>query len=58
MRALARRLDVAPNALYSHVADKTDLLDQLLDEAGAGLTWRAAAGSWFQAARSSAGPAS
>ncbi len=32
MRALARRLDVAPNALYSHVADKTDLLDQLLDD--------------------------
>lgn len=31
MRALARRLDVAPNALYSHVTDKTDLLDQLLD---------------------------
>ncbi|CAA9269388.1 MAG: hypothetical protein AVDCRST_MAG41-2868 [uncultured Corynebacteriales bacterium] len=32
MRALARRLEVAPNALYSHVADKTDLLDQLLDD--------------------------
>ena len=32
MRALARRLDVAPNALYSHVTDKTDLLDQLLDD--------------------------
>jgi TetR/AcrR family tetracycline transcriptional repressor len=32
MRALARRLDVAPNALYSHVRDKTDLLDQLLDD--------------------------
>lgn len=32
MRALARRLAVAPNALYSHVADKTDLLDQLLDD--------------------------
>lgn len=32
MRALARRLDVAPNALYSHVADKTDVLDQLLDD--------------------------
>jgi len=32
MRALARRLDVAPNALYSHVADKADLLDQLLDD--------------------------
>jgi TetR/AcrR family tetracycline transcriptional repressor len=32
MRSLARRLDVAPNALYSHVRDKTDLLDQLLDD--------------------------
>ena len=32
MRAVARRLHVAPNALYSHVADKTDLLDQLLDD--------------------------
>jgi AcrR family transcriptional regulator len=32
MRALARHLDVAPNALYSHVKDKTDLLDQLLDD--------------------------
>ena len=32
MRALARQLDVAPNALYSHVRDKTDLLDQLLDD--------------------------
>ena len=32
MRALARRLDVAPNALYSHVANKTELLDEVLDE--------------------------
>jgi TetR/AcrR family transcriptional regulator, tetracycline repressor protein len=32
MRALARRLDVAPNTLYSHVANKTALLDDLLDE--------------------------
>ena len=32
MRALARRLDVAPNALYSHVANKTALLDELLDD--------------------------
>ena len=31
MRALARRLDVAPNALYSHVAGKTALVDALLD---------------------------
>jgi TetR/AcrR family tetracycline transcriptional repressor len=32
MRALARRLEVAPNALYSHVANRTDLVDQLLDD--------------------------
>jgi len=29
---LARRLDVAPNALYSHVDSKTALLDDLLDD--------------------------
>lgn len=32
MRSLARRLDVAPNALYSHVASKTALIDAVLDE--------------------------
>lgn len=32
MRALARRLDVAPNALYSHVASKIALVDALLDD--------------------------
>ena len=32
MRALARRLNVAPNALYSHVANKKALLDLLLDD--------------------------
>jgi len=32
MRALARRLAVAPNALYSHVQSKTGLVDELLDE--------------------------
>ena len=32
MRAVAARLDVAPNALYSHVADKTALVDALLDD--------------------------
>ena len=32
MRALARRLAVAPNALYSHVSGKTGLVDELLDE--------------------------
>ncbi len=32
MRALASRLGVAPNALYSHVPSKTALLDDLLDD--------------------------
>lgn len=32
MRALAGRLDVAPNALYSHVPGKTGLVDALLDD--------------------------
>ena len=31
MRALARRLGVAPNALYSHVPGKTELVDALLE---------------------------
>ena len=38
MRALARRLDVAPNALYSHVDSKTALLDDLLDDLLADVT--------------------
>lgn len=32
MRALARRLDVAPNALYSHVESKAALIDDVLDD--------------------------
>jgi len=32
MRAVAARLGVAPNALYSHVANKTALLDDVLDD--------------------------
>lgn len=32
MRAIARRLDVAPNALYSHIPNKTALVDELLDD--------------------------
>jgi TetR/AcrR family tetracycline transcriptional repressor len=32
MRALAERLGVSPNALYSHVASKTALVDAILDE--------------------------
>jgi AcrR family transcriptional regulator len=33
MRALAERLDVRPNALYSHVDGKAGLVDDLLDDA-------------------------
>lgn len=32
MRALAQQLGVAPNAVYSHVANKTALIDELLDD--------------------------
>jgi TetR/AcrR family tetracycline transcriptional repressor len=32
MRALAARLGVAPNAIYSHVRDKTALVDAVLDD--------------------------
>jgi TetR/AcrR family transcriptional regulator, tetracycline repressor protein len=32
MRALAERLGVAPNTLYSHVPSKTALIDELLDD--------------------------
>jgi TetR/AcrR family tetracycline transcriptional repressor len=37
MRALAERLGVSPNSLYSHVANKTDLVDALLDDVLAGV---------------------
>jgi len=32
MRALAQRLEVAPNALYSHVPSKAALIDEILDD--------------------------
>jgi len=32
MRSLAARLDVAPNTLYSHIRDKSEMVDLLLDE--------------------------
>ena len=37
MRRLADRLDVAPNALYTHVRSKADLIDGLIDQVYAGL---------------------
>ena len=42
MRALAARLGVAPNALYSHVADKTELVDLVLDDVLGGVPLPAA----------------
>ena len=38
MRRLADRLGVAPNALYTHVHGKADLIDGLIDQVYAGLT--------------------
>ena len=32
MRAVARALEVAPNALYNYIADKDELLDAVLDD--------------------------
>ena len=37
MRRLAERLSVAPNALYTHVRGKADLIDGLIDQTYAGL---------------------
>jgi AcrR family transcriptional regulator len=37
MRRLADRLGVAPNALYTHVRSKADLIDGLVDQVYAGL---------------------
>jgi AcrR family transcriptional regulator len=37
MRRLAERLGVAPNALYTHVRGKADLIDGLIDQVYAGL---------------------
>ena len=42
MRALAARLGVAPNTLYSHVADKTELVDLVLDDVLGGVPLPAA----------------
>jgi TetR/AcrR family transcriptional regulator, tetracycline repressor protein len=42
MRALAARLGVAPNTLYSHVADKTQLVDLVLDDVLGGVPLPAA----------------
>ena len=41
MRRLADRLGVTPNALYTHVRGKADLIDGLIDQVYAGLTLEA-----------------
>jgi TetR/AcrR family tetracycline transcriptional repressor len=49
MRRLADRLGVAPNALYTHVRGKADLIDGLIDQVYAGLTLNPdASGDWAQ----------
>ena len=49
MRRLADRLGVAPNALYTHVRGKADLIDGLIDQVYAGLTLNPdASGGWAQ----------
>jgi AcrR family transcriptional regulator len=49
MRRLAERLGVAPNALYTHVRGKADLVDGLVDQVYAGLDLHPdPAGDWTQ----------
>lgn len=59
MAALARRLDVAPSALYNHVADKQDVLRAVQDHVNAridcssfeNLPWDEALGAWARSYR-------
>ncbi|ABS02325.1 transcriptional regulator, TetR family [Kineococcus radiotolerans SRS30216 = ATCC BAA-149] len=59
MAALARRLDVAPSALYNHVADKQDVLRAVQDHVNAGidcsafgvLPWDEALAAWARSYR-------
>lgn len=49
MRRLADRLGVAPNALYTHVHGKADLIDGLIDQVYAGLALELdRSGDWTQ----------
>ena len=49
MRRLADRLGVAPNALYTHVRGKAELIDGLIDQVYAGLTLELdRSGDWTQ----------
>jgi AcrR family transcriptional regulator len=59
MAALARRLDVAPSALYNHVADKQDVLRAVQDHVNAGIDcsafgsspWDEALAAWARSYR-------
>ena len=46
MRRLAEGLDVAPMALYRHVANKDDLIDGMIDVVFSEIDVPAAAGDW------------
>ena len=49
MRRLADRVGVTPNALYTHVRGKADLIDGLIDQVYAGLTLELdQSGDWTQ----------
>jgi TetR/AcrR family transcriptional regulator, tetracycline repressor protein len=49
MRRLAQRLGIAPNALYTHVRGKADLIDGLVDQVYAGLNLDPdPTGDWIQ----------
>jgi TetR/AcrR family tetracycline transcriptional repressor len=49
MRRLADRVGVTPNALYTHVRGKADLIDGLIDQVYAGLTLELdPSGDWTQ----------
>jgi TetR/AcrR family transcriptional regulator, tetracycline repressor protein len=49
MRRLADRLSVTPNALYTHLRGKADLIDGLIDQVYAGLTLQPdPTGDWTQ----------
>jgi AcrR family transcriptional regulator len=51
MRTLAEKLEVAPMALYRHVADKDDLIDAMVDAVFSEIGVPAAGGDWKTAMR-------
>ncbi|BAJ74531.1 transcriptional regulator [Microbacterium testaceum StLB037] len=51
MRALADQLKVTPMALYNHVANRSELIDNMLDQVIAGIPDVDAEGEWMHATR-------